>query len=344
MHGNVPGVGGLAESAIKGAVPYLRTADATLDLISEKYNPLNPAFRLIQAGAKEIPGVKKYVDPKIASFRDFITGIPGTGTAGTIAKSASKISDEIIKAPLTIYESLKNSKADEASARDEALTKMFTEEVNGELYISQPTAENRDEVVSGIDLPGNVNAAGVGKYNSRYNFPYDEGKTRQELFEEFLESESGQTLAEEYQYKPAPPDAEEAPTAPTPPLYESPKSPAIKDEDYPLPDIPNSLRNWLGSPASTAGLPLNERQAIIKAELDQYPPVPDQPQTHDPSLPNYKETPPLNYYTFPLGVKPPIIEPQRYESPTADPYQAPKKQAAPRRNSSKGEVGRFGQL
>ena len=332
--GQVPPIERIFTDVVKGTTP-LGPISAVTGAVLKGYDPIAPIVQAAEKGMRYVPGVG-WVNDKLSKVGQKIKEVVPSEVSAAL-KNLGNFPNEILDIGGKFYRSFRDADEIEASDRDEALTKMFTEEVNGELYISQPTEENRDEVVNGIDLPtegwgqgpqahlrqwlpGNVNADGLGKYNSRYNFPYGEGKTRQELFEEFLESESGQTLAEEYQYKPAPPDAEVVSTDPTSPLYESSESPAIKDEDYPLPDISNSL----GSPASTAGLPLIERQAVAMAGLDQYPPVPDQPQTHDPTLPHYKETPPLNYYTFPLGVKPPIIEPQRYESPTADPYQAPK--------------------
>jgi hypothetical protein len=188
------GTGGSAAlTGLKTAVPGVGMASGLGSLFG-KYDPINPALNKGAELVNKVPGME-YVNQGLESLGAGIRKIPGTGTASIIAEQASGFPDQIIKAPLTIYESLKNSKADEASARDKALTQLFTQEgSDGRLYISPPTS---NEEVVGVDLPGNVNTVGVGSYSGRYNFPADEGKTRQQLYEEFQNSETYKGLISE---------------------------------------------------------------------------------------------------------------------------------------------------
>ena len=187
------GTGGSAAVTALKTNPYVGMASGLGSLFG-KYDPINKTLNKGAELVNKVPGME-YVNQGLESLGAGIRKIPGTGTASIIAEKASGFPDQIIKAPLTIYESLKNSKADEASARDKALTDLFTQEgSDGRLYISPPTS---NEEVIGVDLPGNVNSVGVGSYSGRYNFPADEGKTRQQLFEEFQNSETYRGLISE---------------------------------------------------------------------------------------------------------------------------------------------------
>jgi len=284
------GTGGSAAlTGLKTAVPGVGMASGVGSLLG-KYDLINP---LLNKGAElvnELPGME-YVNQGLESLGTGIRKIPGTGTASIIAEKASGFPDQIIKAPLTIYESLKNSKADEASARDKALTQLFTQEgSDGRLYISPPTT---NEEVIGVDLPGNVNTVGVGSYSGRYNFPADEGKTRQQLYEEFQNSETYKGLISEKRGLQslatlAKEDAAEAKEIEV----------AISELTDPVVNI-KSLEDYTDFGIGTH---YRDQFGIWNAETG---------EKYEPSIlepaPGY-----------------PIVEPIPFEAPAADPYQAPK--------------------
>jgi hypothetical protein len=284
------GTGGSAAVTALKTNPYVGMASG-LGSLFKKYDPINP---LLNKGAElvnKVPGME-YVNQGLESLGAGIRKIPGTGTASIIAEQASGFPDQIIKSPLTIYQSLKNSKADEASARDKALTQLFTQEgSDGRLYISPPTS---NEEVVGVDLPGNVNSVGVGSYPSRYNFPADEGKTRQQLYEEFQNSDTYQGLIRENRglhslATQAKEDAAEA-----------------KEREVAISELADPVKNIV--PIKTyvedqRGTHYEDEYGTWDAQTGEKL---DVPSIYEPA-PGY-----------------PIVEPIPFEAPAADPYQAPK--------------------
>tara|TARA_R110002051_G_scaffold291389_2_gene355363 strand:+ start:1595 stop:3328 length:1734 start_codon:yes stop_codon:yes gene_type:complete len=293
--GGIAPVLGLVEDILPGPNPIAKTTD------------------FLTGAIDKFPGAGK-ANEVLDSFGNFVQGIPGAAKTGELLTAFGNVPGDILGyIPKGIIDSFKNKDKNEAAARDAALTQLFTQEdAEGKSLLKAPSGSALDETPTHVAFPG-------GSYNFPYQGAGGNELTLADLYEEFLASDSGQTLAGQNLQTLI--DVEEkSPTSPTPPLYGPPAPPVIKDEDYPLPDLSNSPR--LSSPASTAGLPLIERLEVARAGLDQYPPLPTQTQRHDPSLPNYKEMPPLNYYTFPQF--PP--EPLQFKAPAAPEaeYQAPK--------------------
>lgn len=283
------GTGGSAAlTGLKTAVPGVGMASGVGSLFG-KYDPINPALNKGAELVNKVPGME-YVNQGLESLGAGIRKIPGTGTASIIAEQASGFPDQIIKAPLTIYQSLKNSKADEASARDKALTQLFTQEgSDGRLFISPPTS---NEEVVGVDLPGNVNSVGVGSYPSRYDFPADEGKTRQQLYEEFQNSDTYKGLIRENRglHSLATQAKEDAAEAKEREVAISELADPVQNiqgvEDYIDLNIGTHYRDDYGTYDAQTGEKL------------------DIPSIYEPALP--------------------ILEPIPFEAPAADPYQGPK--------------------
>jgi hypothetical protein len=190
--GNIPNAGQATVSAATSMYPPLGMASMAGDLVNKvtpgNFDPINKTLARTGDLINQLPGA--------ASFNQFATdigqgikSIPGMETVSNVTGGLSKFPDEILDVPSKIYRSFRDADKNEATSRDAALTKLFTQEIDGRLYISRPTTR-LDEKVVGVDLPGNVNSAGVGSYSNRYSFPADEGKTTQQLFEEFQNSET----------------------------------------------------------------------------------------------------------------------------------------------------------
>ena len=297
----------VASTYTGGIVPALGAVESLLP----GPNPIATTTDYFTKKLNELPGASK-ANKVLGSFGNFMQKLPGAGQTGRILSAVGDIPSNILgDIPAGIIGSFKNKDKYEASDRDAALTHLFTQEdAEGNSQLKAPSGYALGETPTHVAFPG-------GSYNFPYQGAGGNELTLADLYEEFLASDTGQTLGGQTLQTLI--DVEEKdPTSPTPPLYGPPAPPVIKDEDYPLPDIPNFP---LGSPASTTDFPLVERQEVARTGLDQYPPLPTQTQRHDPSLPNYKEMPPLNYWTFPQY---PILEPIPLEAPAADPYQAPK--------------------
>jgi hypothetical protein len=182
-HGELPDAGGLAQDAIKYAIPGVGAADFIGDLISEKYNPLNPIFRGVDKVVKKIPGVKEYVDPALVSAGQAIAGIPGMETAGTIAKNVSKFPDEILSAPAKIWASFGDkAKAAAKSSREFALNDMFEEYAKNDPYSTPPGGW-----VGTKTVPGGY---GERQYNEEIPF---QAETK-DLWEEYKNTDSYKTV------------------------------------------------------------------------------------------------------------------------------------------------------
>ena len=298
----------VASTYTGGIVPALGAVESLLP----GPNPIATTTDYFTKKLNELPGASK-ANEVLGSFGKFMQELPGAAPTGRILSAVGDIPSNILgDIPAGIIGSFKNKDKYEASDRDAALTHLFTQEdAEGNSQLKAPSGHALGETPTHVAFPG-------GSYNFPYQGAGGNELTLADLYEEFLASDTGQTLGGQTLQTLI--DVEEKdPTSPTPPLYGPPAPPVIKDEDYPLPDIPNFP---LGSPASTTDFPLVERQEVARTGLDQYPPLPTQTQRHDPSLPNYKKMPPLNYWTFPQY---PILEPIPLEAPAADPYQAPKK-------------------
>ena len=295
--GNLGTVGGTAINTATASYPPLGALTA-IEGILPGPNPIATSTDWLADKIDKGPFTRS-INEKMDSLGDALKGLPGAGTIGPIASAVGNLPGTILgKIPAEIYKSFKDADKNEAADRDTALTALFTEENPEGVLVLRPQfrlhdGPQWDETPTRVPITGpNGDLKG---YNSDYSFPYQgpgNDLTMAELYEEFLDTDTGQTvgwnmgqpLIDEY-LKPPP--------APSPVPY-GPQLPPVADEDYPFP-LP----------------PLPPRTTSQIYEDSKYPPLPEIPQSHDPSLPNYIVTPE------------PIEEPQ-YEPPTADPYQAPK--------------------
>ena len=286
-------VGGTAINTATASFPPAMALTALEELLPGP-NPIATSTDWLADQIDKVPGTGFINEQFLTPLGNAIAGLPGAGTIGPIASAVGNLPGTILgEFPAEIYKSFKDDDKNEAADRDTALTALFTEENSeGELVISpQFQGEGTFKGPQWDETPTSVPISDPTGYNRDYSFPYQgpgNDLTMADLWWEFLGTDTGQTVTQ---------GNEEAmideylnpPPAPSPVPY-SPQLPPVADEDYPLPP-----------PALTTSQTYEDSK---------YPALPETPQSHDPSLPNYIVTP---------G---PIEEPQ-YEPPTADPYQPP---------------------
>ena len=190
--GQVPPIERIATDVVKGMTP-LGPISAVTGAFLKEYDPIAPIVQAAEKGMRYVPGVG-WVNDKLSKVGQKIKEVVPSEVSAALTNTGN-FANEILDIGGKTYRSFRDADEIEASDRDKALTQLFTQEgSDGRLYISPPTS---NEEVVGVDLPGNVNSVGVGSYSGRYNFPADEGKTRQQLFEEFQNSETYKGLVGE---------------------------------------------------------------------------------------------------------------------------------------------------
>ena len=190
--GQVPPIERIATDVVKGMTP-LGPISAVTGAVLKGYDPIAPIVQAAEKGMRYVPGVG-WGNDKLSKVGQKIKEVVPSEVSAALT-NAGNFANEILDIGGKTYRSFRDADEIEASDRDKALTQLFTQEgSDGKLYISPP--KSNEEVV-GVDLPGNVNTVGVGSYPSRYNFPADEGQTRQQLFEEFQNSDTYRGLISE---------------------------------------------------------------------------------------------------------------------------------------------------
>ncbi len=285
--GQVPPIERIATDVVKGMTP-LGPISAVTGAVLKGYDPIAPIVQAAEKGMRYVPGVG-WVNDKLSKVGQKIKEVVPSEVSAALT-NAGNFANEILDIGGKTYRSFRDADEIEASDRDKALTQLFTQEgSDGRLYISPPTS---NEEVVGVDLPGNVNSVGVGSYPSRYNFPADEGKTRQQLYEEFQNSDTYQGLIRENRglqtlATQAKEDAAEA-----------------KEREVAISELADPVQNIVPVSAHAEfgmGTHYADEYGTWDVDTGEKLNVPD---FYEPALP--------------------ILEPIPFEAPAADPYQGPK--------------------
>lgn len=301
--GNLGTVGGTAINTATASFPPLGALTA-LEGILPGPNPIATSTDWLADQIDKVPGTG-FINEQMDSLGNAIAGLPGAGTIGPIASAVGNLPGTFLgEFPAEIYKSFKDDDKNEAADRDTALTALFTEENSeGELVLRpQFQGGGLNDGPQWAETPTSVPISDPTGYNRDYSFPYQgpgNDLTMAELYKEFLDTDTGQTMG----WDMGQPQIDEylkPPPAPSPVPY-SPQLPPVAGEDYPRPPVIKDEDYPLSPPALTTSQTYEDSK---------YPPLPETPQSHDPSLPNYIVTP---------GP----IEERKYEPSTADPYQPP---------------------